>query len=121
MSEEYSIHGVTFDVDEDAEEERSVDRITAMEEALDAVLAANETMAKAVADYANAQDKAAQLANYLGSEAWFSDLQLDAMGRIPHDLKRGVLSEDGAFNALADNYDTAIEMLEAATKALKNN
>ena len=121
MPEEYSIHGVTFDVDENAAEESPIDRITAMEEALDELLAANEAMTKALFGYAKAQDKAAQLAGYLGSDAWFADLEADAMGRIPRDLKRGVLSEDGAFNALADNYDTAIEMLEAATKALKNN
>ena len=121
MSEEYAIHGVRFEVDEDAEEESPVERITAMEAALDEVIAANEAMGKALLDYASAQDNAAELAQYLGSEAWFADVEADAMGWLPHDLKRGVLSEDGAFNALADNYDTAVEMLEAATKALKND
>ena len=121
MPEEYAIHGVRFEVDEDAEEESPVERVSAMEAALDEVVAANEAMAQALQGFTAAQKKAAQLAQYLGSDDWFADLQMDAMGRFPHDLKRGVLSEDGAFNALADNYDTAIQMLEAATKALKND
>ena len=121
MSEEFTIHGVTFDADEDAIDERPADRIAAMEAALDEVIAANEEIGLALLRYTNAQDQAAELARYLGSDAWFADCEADMMGRLPHDLKRGVLSEDGAFNALADNFDTAIALLEAATKALKNN
>ena len=121
MAEEYTIHGVSFSIDEEAEEQEAVKRIQAMEAALDAVTDANEAMAQALLHYAKAQDQVVELSRYLGSEAWFEDCEADALGLLPHDLKRGVLSEDGAFNALADNFDTAIAMLEAATKALKSN
>ena len=121
MPEEYAIHGVTFSVDDEAEEEAAIERIGAMEKALDEVIAANEAIAQALVRYLAAQEKAAELSRYLGSEAWFEDCESDTLGLLPPDLKRGVLSEDGAFNALADNSDTAVALLEAATKALKNS
>ena len=76
MSEEYTIHGVTFDADEDAIDERPADRIAAMEAALDEVIAANEEIGLALLRYTNAQDQAAELARYLGSDAWFADCDI---------------------------------------------
>ena len=40
------------------------------------------------------------LAGYYGSEDWKRDFADDEAGRLPYDLKRGVLSEDGIYNAL---------------------
>ena len=40
------------------------------------------------------------LGYYEGGQ-WLSDFQLDEQGKLPHDLKRGMLSEDGVYNFLA--------------------
>ena len=44
----------------------------------------------------------AELDNYYGSEMWKQDYADDEAGRLPADLKRGVLSEDGIWNLLSD-------------------
>ena len=40
------------------------------------------------------------LSYYEGSQ-WRADFELDEQGKLPSDLKRGVLSEDGVYNFLA--------------------
>ncbi len=47
----------------------------------------------------------AELNKYYGSELWKQDFAADEAGILPPDLKRGVLSEDGIWNLLADYRD----------------
>ena len=51
------------------------------------------------------KDDIAELSKYYGSELWKLDLAADEAGHLPPDLKRGVLSEDGIWNLLADYRD----------------
>ena len=46
------------------------------------------------------QESAEKLAEYYGSDDWKLDFADDEAGRLPKDLKRGVLSEDGIYNVL---------------------
>lgn len=98
---------------------RQIGRITAMERSLDEVVAANKALGKALRRYSQAQGLAAELGRYLGSDEWHAAREADEAGQLPADLKRGVLSEDAAYNALADNRTTAISLLEAATSVLR--
>ncbi|MBP5744200.1 MAG: DUF4298 domain-containing protein [Oscillospiraceae bacterium] len=41
-----------------------------------------------------------ELESYYGSTEWKQDFTADEEGRLPKDLKRGVLSEDGIYNVL---------------------
>ncbi|MBQ6410959.1 MAG: DUF4298 domain-containing protein, partial [Atopobiaceae bacterium] len=43
---------------------------------------------------------ALSLAGYLDSGAWAEDFARDEAGELPADLRRGVLSEDAAYDAL---------------------
>ena len=68
-----------------------------------------ERAAKAVAelfaaleDYEAVHEDIAELERYYGSEEWRKDLAADEARRLPADLKRGVLSEDGIWNLLSD-------------------
>ena len=47
-------------------------------------------------------DDVAELSKYYGSELWKLDFAADEAGKLPTDLKRGVLSEDGIWNLLSD-------------------
>ncbi len=42
------------------------------------------------------------LTRYYTGGQWLHDYSLDEAGLLPHDLKRGVLSEDGVYNFLLD-------------------
>ena len=47
------------------------------------------------------------LINYYENGQWLRDYALDEQGYLPNGLKRGVLSEDGVYNFLAQiNADT---------------
>lgn len=47
----------------------------------------------------------AELSKYYSSELWKMDFAADEAGHLPPALKRGVLSEDGIWNLLADYRD----------------
>ena len=52
--------------------------------------------------YQELQEAIAVLSEYYGSKEWKQDYADDEAGLLPKDLKRGVLSEDGIWNLLAD-------------------
>ena len=75
-----------------------------MEQRLDRASAAVIELSAALDKYEAAQEALRTLGEYYGSEEWKQDYADDEAGRLPHDLKRGVLSEDAIWNLLADNH-----------------
>ena len=76
-----------------------------MEEILDeATLLFNELEDK-IAEFEKIQPKIKKLEEYYTSKLWKDDLALDEAGKLPKDLKRGVLSQDGIYNILEKNKD----------------
>ncbi len=73
-----------------------------MERRLDAISEATTALSEALDRYIALQDDIEQLDHYYGSEEWRTDLDADTAGRLPRDLKRGVLSEDAAWNTLTE-------------------
>ncbi len=51
------------------------------------------------------QSEIKKLDVYYYSQDWKDDFALDEDGRLPKDLKRGVLSEDGIYDALERNKE----------------
>ena len=47
-------------------------------------------------------DNMAALSTYYSSGEWLEDYEADERGEFPHDLKRGVLSQDGLYNLLEE-------------------
>lgn len=81
-------------------EKEQVARIVQMERHLDVVQAAVTVLSEALDQFGAAEGSFAALSEYYGSEAWRRDFAADEAGRLPQDLKRGVLSEDGVWNVL---------------------
>ena len=81
---------------------KQIGRIQTMEQHLDRVSQAVIRLSAALDDYAEAQTALRELSAYYDSEDWKRDFADDEQGRLPQDLKRGVLSEDGIWNVLAD-------------------
>ncbi|MBR3704235.1 MAG: DUF4298 domain-containing protein [Oscillospiraceae bacterium] len=46
-----------------------------------------------------------KLLQYYDGGQWLCDYELDEQGGLPHDLKRGVLSQDAVFDFLAQIGD----------------
>ena len=78
------------------------ERIQQMERHLESAQEAVRQMEAALEGWAAAQTAFATLDEYYGSRQWRRDFDDDAAGRLPHDLRRGVLSEDGIWNVLEE-------------------
>ena len=74
-------------------------------------------LSAALENYEAVQEDITALEQYYGSEVWKQDFADDEAGRLPTDLKRGVLSEDGIWNLLSD----ARELNKRIEPLLKQN
>ena len=97
-----------------------IKRIQEMERCLDVSREAVYNLAEAFAAYEAAQKDYKKLSDYYGSAQWMRDYEADEAGKLPSDLKRGVLSEDAVFDLITDNHDLAVRMLKVIAKALEN-
>ncbi len=89
-----------------------VSRIEQMERRFDAARAAVDEMDAALQRYAEAEKDIEALAEYYDGGQWRSDFEADEAGLLPATLKRGVLSEDGLWNLLADDKELRRRMAE---------
>ena len=89
-----------------------IENIISMEQNLNDAMEVVEAFGKTLEAYIAVQEKIAHLKEYYGSPAWWKDLADDEAGKLPSDLRRGVLSEDGIYNLLADNTELKDKMRE---------
>lgn len=82
--------------------EFTLQRIAAMEAAFDRTALAVQMLEAALDTYETVKVDIDRLTEYLESGAWREDFEADEAGLVPVDLKRGVLSEDGLYDLLAD-------------------
>ena len=86
------------------------ERIARMERQLEVASRAVKGLAAALDDYEAARDALRELEAYYGSEEWKQDFADDEAGRLPHSLKRGVLSEDAVWNLLEERDRLELRM-----------
>ena len=78
------------------------ERITHMENLLDKSTEVIHRLEQALEDFTALQPDIAELEAYYTSPQWRKDFEADEAGKLPKNLKRGVLSEDGLWNVLED-------------------
>ncbi|MBQ5952103.1 MAG: DUF4298 domain-containing protein [Lachnospiraceae bacterium] len=81
-----------------------IERVRHMEEAYDNALAAVKRMQEALDAYEASLDGIEELQDYIAG-SWQRDYEDDEAGKFPADLKRGVLSQDGLYDMLAENEE----------------
>ncbi len=79
-----------------------IERIKQMERHLERAQHAVRNLVKALDEYNAAEEGLNELKAYYDSEAWKQDFTDDEAGRLPKELKRGVLSEDAIWNLLEE-------------------
>ena len=79
---------------------KQIERIQYMENLLDYIIEARKEQHANQEKSARIQEALRILAEYYTSDEWKQDFADDEAGRLPKDLKRGVLSEDGLWNLL---------------------
>ena len=79
---------------------KRLERIARYERILDRAEAAAKQMEDALDAWDAVRDELTELEKYYTSREWKADYDADAAGKLPPDLKRGVLSEDGIDSVL---------------------
>ena len=82
--------------------QNQIERIREMELRMERVAKTVEELMTALSHFKALDDDLEVLDQYYGSDEWKQDLAADEAGRLPRDLKRGVLSEDGLWNLLSE-------------------
>lgn len=85
-----------------SDNKKQIARIRQMERRLNRATAAVKRLTTALEKWDAAEADIQALDEYYGSDLWRQDFADDEAGLLPTDLKRGVLSEDGIWNLLAD-------------------
>ena len=80
----------------------AVERIMCMEILFDELQAVWETSPELFFEEGEISKKLEALTEYFEGGVWLSDYTLDSEGKLPDNLKRGVLSEDGVYNFLGE-------------------
>lgn len=99
---------------------KRIERISAMERCLDTAKEAIEKLSEAMDVYQEAEKNIAKLFSYYGSVQWMQDYEADEQGKLPEDLKRGVLSEDAVYDLIIENRELVLKMMNSATAAVRN-
>ena len=99
---------------------KQIERIEEMEALFDECQKTQKEFEKSLRKYSRIQKKIDALEEYYFSSKWKKDFADDEEGKLPQDLKRGVLSEDAVYDLLVDNHDLAVRMLKVIAKALEN-
>lgn len=94
-----------------------IKRISKYESLLNEASDALAKLSEALDGYSAIQSHFGSLAKYLESQQWRKDVADDEAGKLPCDLKRGVLSQDGIWNAL----EAQKELLEQMKELVKCN
>ena len=99
---------------------KQIERIEKMERYFDESQQAIRALSCALERYESVQAELKKLSDYYGSTLWMKDFEDDEAGKLPNDLKRGVLSEDGVFDLLTEHRDLILRLSCIVTKSIDN-
>ena len=97
-----------------------IERIQYFESLLDKVAPVLENLEEALDAFGGIQEDVKELSAYYESDEWRDDFEADDAGKLPKDLKRGVLSEDGIYDVLSGHYALTVRLLDTVSSILKN-
>lgn len=95
-----------------------IERIRRMEQNLDTVTEAVQTLSDALDAYTAVRPQLQELIDYYESPQWLADYDADNAGLIPSDLKRGVLSQDTVYNLLTE-HQRLLDVMKQLTKEIE--
>ncbi len=97
---------------------KQVERIAIMEQYLDESAEVIKALSQAMERYEAIQPSLRKLSDYYGSTRWMKDYEDDEAGKLPKDLKRGVLSEDAVYDLLTEHHELMLRMSRSVTKSI---
>ena len=92
-----------------------IERITKIESKYDDVKPKIEAFEESLSNMKNVLEDVKILSDYYSNE-WRGDFEADEQGKIPNDLKRGVLTEDTLYDLFGDIYQIGEDMKNLSDK-----
>ena len=96
--------------------EKQLQRIMYMEQLMEKMSDALESLSGAAEEYLALRPQIQELTAYYESEQWRQDFEDDSAGKLPARLKRGVLSEDGLYDLLCEQDRLLSELAALAAE-----
>lgn len=93
------------------------ENISLMENRLNAAVEAVSALKSAAEKYMAIQADMAALTDYYGGRQWFRDFDDHNAGKLPKDLRCGVLSEDAVYDLITDDHLTLDLLQELLRKS----
>lgn len=81
---------------------KAIERIQQMEERFDSLERMVRALEEALQDEGGLRENFGVLQEYMYSGQWLKDYEADEKGRIPKEIKRGVLSQDALYDLLTE-------------------
>lgn len=94
------------------DKQSQLERIRSMEDAQNRVLPVIAALQEALNAYIAVLPQLKNLETYYRSPLWMQDYEDDYAGKLPAELRRGVLSEDSLYDLLCDNDRLIVAMKE---------
>ena len=98
-----------------------IERVRQMEQYMDEVAVTLKNNPDELISNKELRRKVEILTDYMDSGQWLKDFEADERGELPHNLKRGVLSEDGLYNLIGDVEELFRESGKKSVPAAKTN
>lgn len=100
---------------------KQIDRIAEMERCLDASTEAVNQLSEALNAYEQNRKSLKKLFDYYGSTNWMKDFEADEAGKLPHELKRGVLSEDTVYDLIVTHHALMAQLSKILANAIESH
>lgn len=97
-----------------------IERVRQMEQYMDEVAVTLKNNPDELISNKELRRKVEILTDYMDSGQWLKDFEADERDELPHNLKRGVLSEDGLYNLIGDVEELFRESGKKSVPAAKN-
>lgn len=101
--------------------DQQIERISLMEQRFARAEASLKKLREAIVQYETVKPDIEALDSYYGSDLWRLDFDADEAGKLPKDMPRGVLSEDGLWNLLDQHRLLQQQMSQLSSDAKPAN
>lgn len=91
-------------------------RVDAMSEAFEKAERAVCSLKESLEAFRGIEDTVAELDGYMRSGQWLEDYEADEAGKLPGDIRRGVLSQDALYDLLQE-YDSVRRLLRSPRRS----
>lgn len=101
--------------------EKKIKKITKMEKILNEQNDLLNKIEKLLDEFESKQDDFSELIKYYSSREWMQDHDLMIEGKIPQNVRCGVLTEDAVYNMLGDHLEKGKRLEEVANAIYKEH